>query len=1099
MLRRVLSALMPVPVFMASLPPLIPRAAHVADLTQFSDWDNAMQRILTSLEHRHYEKIVLARRKRFQFHSRAAPAALDILAALKLQSEVPSDLNDARVVGDNASRSRSITYLFCLQLDHNIAFLGNTPERLFRLDDADILTEALAGTVRRGAVGDEGELLSELLGTKNLQEHAFVVDYITTALANCGVHPQTNGPHVRRLPRLMHLATHIHGQFPSSTDDFCSVSDNEDGQSSGRLFRLLHAMHPTPGVCGMPREQTIREIADLEDFDRGLFAGPFGWFSRDAGEFCVAIRSALVQNCDVTAFAGCGIVQGSESKSEWEESELKLSPFTDLFYSEKHESNGAVDGRYPKLVVRDGFGDAAVRAPFIEGNHFLNGSPVPFDRRTEALRVFKSSASLSTSCNEALVTLDSMIPSATVSTDSMPSSLTAPIRMYSDGSPGCFDPEELKSLPNLNTLWGYCCVEELCRNGVDTFFIAPGSRSAPLAVGVARSRYAKAYVAHDERGAGFLAVGYARASGRAGAVITTSGTAVANLLPAVVEASMDSLPMMLVTADRPPELRDVGANQAIYQTNVFGTYTRWAKDIPCPCEDVPLRNLLSDVDYAVFMSGSNTVSTCQRDQFGAGPVHLNMIFREKLAPDMENWDRNYVAGTILKWQRSVSPLTLHLACQENQREVLSVSTRNFEKTRNINGFDCVIRQLDSIIAGVIVLGGGSGSIQSEDEGLIGYEIADLLKWPIISDVCGGLRFDNSCGDVLIRYADQILVSPTASQLFVPDAVIQFGERITSKRLCSLIKTCSESQENFLHVLVSKSTKRCDPLFTVTHHIRGNIGDFLEGCKRLQTVSKQDPRLAPKDGTKHEEAKLWNTSRLIHLVALSERINKTLGEMMSGAETEELTEPWCARLISENIAGPSALFVGNSMPVRDLDAFGGVSKEGLKIRVAANRGASGIDGIVSSGIGFGIGLGLDVTIVIGDMSLIHDLNSLHLLRNEERSIPIQVTIVVVNNGGGGIFSMLPIAKHRDVFSPLFDTPHGVEFGKVCEMFGIQHVAVRSVKEMKEALARRENMEQHLVVEALVPRDHAGNAALHQRLGAAVAQQANNFVGTIKERP
>lgn len=1097
-LRKILSALVPTPTAMTSLSPLIPRAARVSDVTQFSDWDAAMQRILTSLERKHYDKIVLARRKRFQFHSNAAPAALDILAALEHQSEAQSDFTNATRTRGNTQQANSITYLFCLQLDHDIAFLGNTPERLFRLDDAHILTEALAGTVRRGVVGDEGELLSELLGVKNLQEHAFVVDYITTALANCGVRPQTTGPNVLRLPRLMHLATHIRGQFPSAVNDAFNAEENLVGSSSGRLFRLLRAMHPTPAVCGMPREQTIEEIAKLEGFDRGLFAGPFGWFSREAGEFCVAIRSALVHGCDVTAFAGCGIVQGSESKSEWDESELKLSSFTDLFRGDKPKPNGAVGSRYLKLVTRDSFMDVAVQAKTLTEEKYVLNSSLSLEYGHGAVHLMKDSAAPPNFVNEDVATFSPKILSGTVSTDSMSSLLAKSTRNCSNELESYFDPEELRSLPNLNTLWGCCCVEELCRNGVDTFFIAPGSRSAPLAVGVVRSRYAKAYVAHDERGAGFLAVGYARANGRAAVVITTSGTAVANLLSAVIEASMDSLPMILVTADRPSELRDVGANQAIYQANIFGTYTRWAKDIPCPCEDIPLRSLLSDVDYAVFMSGGNVTSTHQHGQLCAGPVHLNMMFREKLAPELEKWDHNYVAGTVSKWQKSVSPLTIYRAYQNNQAEACSTAnTRNFEEAKSFRALDCIFRQPSSVTAGVIILGGGSGSVQSEDDGLIMYEIAKLLGWPIVSDICGGLRLDNSREDVLIRYADQILVSPMASHLFSPDAVIQFGERITSKRLCNLIRACSASQDDFLHVVVSKSGKRCDPLFTVTHHIYGTVEDFLEECKIHRAAVERGSKHAPENGIRHEERRPWNASKLNSLVQLSAKIDETFREMMSGAETERLTEPRCARLLSENLAGPGALFIGNSMPVRDLDAFAGISKDGLKIRIAANRGASGIDGIVSSGIGFGVGLGLDVTIIVGDMSMIHDLNSLHLLRNEDCSIPIQVTIVVVNNGGGGIFSMLPIAKHRDVFSPWFDSPHGVEFGKACEMFGIQHIAVRSVKEMNEAFAwRRRNGGKHLIVEAVVCQDHAGNAALHQRLGAAAAQQVCNFIGTKK---
>lgn len=1079
---------------------MIPKAEHVADLTPFPDWDAAMTAILQALSTGQYDKIVLARRKRFRFHRQNAPSPMHILAALDEQnrrtktSGRKSDLVRSQNVPKTEHRS---TYLFCLQLDSDKAFLGCTPERLFRLEGRSILAEALAGTVRRGTNGNEGEVLSELLSPKNLEEHRFVVDYIRTALSKCGVRAETNGPHVRRLPRLMHLATHIRGQFPAVSESAKTRISVESKvkPSKSNVFRLLRTMHPTPAVCGMPRERTITELEKLEDFDRGFFAGPLGWFSRDAGEFCVAIRSALVHGNNVTAFAGSGIVQASESKSEWDETELKMSAFTDLFQAGLQKGSLSPESPFLELVATAGSGDY----PFHElqaeeGSQQFLEKLNRYDASDGSSSLLVGSTLSGLSLGEISTATNSQLPSRSGSVNSMVSLYGTPNSHAMQELQGYFDPGQLKSVPNLNTLWGCCCVEELCRNEVNTFFVSPGSRSAPLAVGVVRSRHAKLHVAHDERGAGFLAVGYARATGRAAAIITSSGTAVANLLPAVVEASMDSLPVILLTADRPPELRDVGANQAIHQSGIFGTYSLWSKDVPCPSEHIPLRNLLSDVDYAVYRSGSGCVNLMSSSGYlGAGPVHLNMMFREKLAPDQQAWDRKYVTDVGTRWQRSLSPLTHYQASLRPRTNIRESDAGRVEHPFKGGPPGDLISILKLKQAGIIIVGGGAGCVRTEDEGLALYEIAEILGWPVISDVCGGMRFDRADNGRLVHYADQILTSRVVTQLLVPDAVLQFGERITSKRICGMISTASRlrsDDDEFLHVIVSNSTKRCDPSFTVNHRVQGDVTGILE---ELRVITKPlngcTSSLVPQDHQMHENHAV-NASKLMVLVEISEKVGNALQEMLSSGEKEDLTEPWCARVISECIPFPSGLFIGNSMPIRDFDAFGSGTPDGMKLRVSANRGASGIDGIISSGIGFGIGLNMDVTIVLGDMSMIHDLNALHLLRSEEKSIPIDVTVVVVNNGGGGIFSILPIAKHRDVFSPLFDTPHSVRFRKACEMFGVEYSAVSNVVGLRRVLRKR-GEGRHRLIEAFVTHDHASNAALHQRLGAAVSQQVSSY--------
>lgn len=1014
----------------------IPRAMSIDDLTDFSTWDDTMNTILKDLTSHQYDKIVLARRKRFTFHHNAPPCPLNILGALVDQNasgqkspfpnSQPNPSNVSNSDTCNSHPANANAYLFCLQLDHDKAFLGCTPERLFKLDGTTVLAEALAGTVRRTPHGDEQHALETLLNEKNGNEHRFVVDDVTAAVSRCGFEPRADGPHVRRLPRLMHLVTHISAPLTAARP--CGPVNN--------VFRLLSELHPTPAVCGVPRDTTINKIVALERFDRGLFAGPFGWFSAHAADFCVAIRSASVHGLSVTAYAGSGIVQASESRSEWDETELKMSAFTDLFSRESTSAtstllaslsgqtyqpcfNGMNGHHETKLDDRDGN-----RVASINGHGHVKDSyqcPEPSTRE----------------------------------------SLT-------------FDPRVLEQMPNLNAVWGCCIIEELCRNGITTFFISPGSRSAPLALGVALSRHARFFVAHDERGAGFLAVGFARATKRAAVVITSSGTAVANLLPGTVEASMDELPILLLTADRPPELHDVGANQAIPQRGIFGEYVGWSKNVACPGNGT-LRNVLSDIDYAIYKSGSGTPVGI--------PVHINLMFRESLAPDLEHWNTQIVSDIGPRWRASLLPLTEYKSTASGAMSHLTNGTSNEVEKKMWEMFRNSTR-------GVILLGGGAGEVQNENEGLMVYEMSSKLGWPIVSDVCGGLRFDATVEGV-VHYADLLFGAPSVKKTFIPDCVLQFGERVTSKRIKSLIKTASLTTDEFVHVVVTQGTKRHDEHFTVTHRLCGNVQSFASS---VQTWANQRSRTNFKDRVMGEEK-----SRLWGLAGLSREIGTFLDEKMKQDEAtrEAIEEKWIGRILLQcrGCTRLQAIFVGNSMPIRDLDMFGSELIGGLHIRTVANRGASGIDGVVSSGIGFAFGARVNTVIIVGDMSMLHDVNALHLLRSGGRGdnavLAATVTIVVVNNGGGGIFAMLPIGKFDQLMTPTFDSKHEVSFRGICTSFGVKYRSVVTPTEFRDAL--NDNTGEHLVIEALVSNDHKANAQDHSSLKDEVAR----FVDALTE--
>lgn len=1002
---------------------LIPRAISIDDLTDFTTWDDTMNTILKDLTSGQYDKIVLARRKRFTFHRNAPPRPLQILSALADQNtpRQKAPCRPSRPEPNNVSNSDSSStypadanaYLFCLQLDHDKAFLGCTPERLFKLDGVNVLAEALAATVRRTPNEDEQHALETLLNEKNGNEHRFVVDDVTAAMSRCGFEPRADGPHVRRLPRLMHLVTHISAP----------LSPTRPRGAANNVFRLLSELHPTPAVCGVPRDTTINKIVALERFDRGLFAGPFGWFSAHAADFCVAIRSASVHGLNVTAYAGSGIVQASESRSEWDETELKMSAFTDLFSRESMSltpssnicSTGQISQRY--FNGMNGHHEAKMVNRNEQEQAQTNGHP-------QIKNIYRGTQSFS--CENQ-----------------------------------SFDPRELEQMPNVNAVWGCCLIEELCRNGVTTFFISPGSRSAPLALGVAQSRHAQFFVAHDERGAGFLAVGYARATNRAAAVITSSGTAVANLLPGTVEAAMDELPIVLLTADRPPELQSVGANQAIPQHGIFGDYVGWSKDVACPGSGTPLRNVLSDIDYAVHKSGSGT-------QAGM-PVHINLMFRESLAPNLEHWDAQMVSDIGSRWRDSLLPITAYRCTLGAERQV--TNGVSYEVGNEI------WKMFQNSTHGLIVLGGGVGAVQNENEGLMVYEISSKLGWPIVSDVCGGLRFDATVQGV-VHYADLLFEAPGVKSVFIPDCVLQFGERVTSKRTKAVIKNASLTNDDFGHVMVTRGSARHDEHFTLTHRICGDVHSFASFVRT---------RAGQSDNTNFKvEGMGEGKSKLYDLIGASRKIGTLLDEQMKQDETLKKTieEKWIGRALMQCNGCPrlQAIFVGNSMPIRDLDMFGAERVGGLHVRVVANRGASGIDGVVSSGIGFALGGRVNTAIVVGDMSMLHDVNALHLLRSGGRGdnagLTASVTIVVVNNGGGGIFAMLPIGQFDKLMTPTFDSKHEVRFEGICKSFGIKYRSVVTPVEFRDALS--DNSEEHLVIEVLVSNDHKENAQHHSCL-------------------
>jgi len=540
---------------------------------------------------------------------------------------------------------------------------------------------------------------------------------------------------------------------------------------------------------------------------------------------------------------------------------------------------------------------------------------------------------------------------------------------------------------SLNLLWAGRLVDELIRNGCDYFCVCPGSRSTPLTVAAARHQHARCSVCYDERGAAFRALGFARATGRAGVVITTSGTAVANLYPAVAEAAHDHVPLILLTADRPPELLDTGANQTMVRQDLFAPFLRWQFNLPCPTASVRPEFVQTTVDQAIHRSGGHH----------AGPVQINCMYREPfLDSGRPMTDRD-------KMETGPGP---------EQEEPFTRYSRPSVRIEE-EDLDRLAGLIDGAEKGLILVGRLFSEMQ---RGAI-RRLIETLNWPVYADLSSGLRLAET-GTHIMRYFDQQLLSKTFCERFRPDVVLHLGGRVISKRVGLFFEQCRSPH----YIVVDDHSDRFDPIHCVTERVACDVAWFAEALsQRLQ------PRAEGGYGA-FSKRKAADVDRLI-------------AEMI--AQEENITEPFVARRVSERVPEGGALVVSNSMPVRDVDLYGCHGRD--DIRVALNRGVSGIDGILATAVGFAEGTGRSTTVLIGDLALIHDLNSLTMLQRCRQP----VIVVVVNNHGGGIFHFLPIAEQADVFEEYFVTPHGYSFAGLGETFGIDAVGVASKVEFDQA--------------------------------------------------
>ncbi len=531
-------------------------------------------------------------------------------------------------------------------------------------------------------------------------------------------------------------------------------------------------------------------------------------------------------------------------------------------------------------------------------------------------------------------------------------------------------------MAGVDQVWANSAIEFCLRHGIDHFFLAPGSRCTPLTLAVARmvrDGRAKAIQHFDERGLAFAALGYGRATGKPGVFICTSGTAVANAFPAVIEAAAESVPMLLFTADRPPELRDSGANQTIDQRAIFGGYPRLFVNMPVPDESFALGESLEQ-GFAATKDG---------------PVHFNWMFREPFTISDEPVPPQY------KPEAQASGLP---SPPTHNKTELQIQTRG----------------------NVLIALGGCKPFEAQQS----WELSQNLNCPILSDVTSGLRTGS-------------LELPSEFELPVPDTILHLGGRIVSKTWHQWTATLPDTVD-FHHITPTGQIVNPNRLALSQHH-----ADLI-----------QLPSIVSGPKTSDSFLKAWSDAGAQRSGIVDRQLS----------DPKKLSEPAVAFHVSKHCPTSHGLFVGNSTPIRDMDWFG----QGLsdKVRnVAANRGASGIDGLLATATGHAIGLEQPTTILIGDLSALHDLNSLSLVAKS----PWPMIVLVLNNQGGHIFDLLPI-RESEHFEQFFATPHEYQFEHAAKMFGIDYRRITETDDFAASYRDACSQDRSIILELMTDRQY-----------------------------
>ena len=564
------------------------------------------------------------------------------------------------------------------------------------------------------------------------------------------------------------------------------------------------------------------------------------------------------------------------------------------------------------------------------------------------------------------------------------------------------------SAPNPSVAFARVLVDELVRCGLTDAVIAPGSRSAALAMALHADERVRLHVRIDERSAAFLALGLAKSSGRPAVVVCTSGTAAANFHPAVLEAHESRVPLLVLTADRPPELRGTGANQTVDQIKLYGQAVRWFCEVGVP-EGRP--------GMTAYWRATACRAWAEATGGPAGPVHLNLAFREPLTPEADE-------------EGFPEPL------DGRPGGVPWVALSTGQPALDDAALNDLAAELAGAERGLLVAGDGP------DAGPL-VAVAERLGWPVLAEPTSGARR----GPHAIALGALLAQTPAFAEAHAPDLILRSGRPQLSRPVSALI-----GRQVARQLLVDPDGAWLDPGRAVSRVVRADAA----------TLSRALLGLLPERAA-GEWLEGWRSA--------DARARDAVDRLLDG---DGLSEPQVARDVAAALPEGATLVVGSSMPIRDLDQ---TMAPRADVRVLANRGASGIDGFVSTAVGVALASRGPTVALCGDLSFLHDVNGL-------LGAGADLTLVVVNNDGGGIFSFLPQARHPEGFERLFATPHGADLAGVATAYGAAHRLIQQPGELTHTIGDAAVTNGVRVLE--VRTDRAANVALHRRLRDAVAE-------------
>jgi 2-succinyl-5-enolpyruvyl-6-hydroxy-3-cyclohexene-1-carboxylate synthase len=538
---------------------------------------------------------------------------------------------------------------------------------------------------------------------------------------------------------------------------------------------------------------------------------------------------------------------------------------------------------------------------------------------------------------------------------------------------------------NTNLVWTSILAETLSRLGLTTAIVCPGSRSAPLAIAFANHPHIEAIPVLDERSASFFALGIARQSHRPVVLLCTSGTAGANFYPAVIEATESGVPLLVLTADRPPELRDCNAGQAIDQHKLYGTFPNWQTELAIPSLERPMLAYLRQTLIHAWEKALYPIP---------GVVHLNLPFRDPLAPIPQ-------------------PSAQALASTFNPEAFFaSVAPLSFTPS---SPYPLAPSPLYSFPANGIIIAGAAQPKNPEAYCRAIVQLSQTLGYPVLAEGLSPLRNHADLNPNLITTYDLILRNPTLAEKLAPESVIRVGGMPTSKQLRAWLDATQPRQW-----IIDPEGRNLDPLHGRTTHLRQSIAAFLQTLpSRTQTTNPYLDR--------------W---RIVET-----QVRQVIDQTMRA--TDALFEGKAAWLLSQVLPTGTPLFINSSMPVRDVEFFWAPGNS--RVQPYFNRGANGIDGTLSTALGIAHRQQSSVMLT-GDLALLHDTNGF-LLRQHFVG---HLTIVLINNNGGGIFEMLPIAQNNAAFESFFATPQAIDFAKLCATYDVEHESITTWQQLEQRL-------------------------------------------------